>query len=226
MATIIDFLNKLINYGEHTKGELTEGIVQPYFRKSLIKNIDKTCCTKSEVEVYDFDECKTILTRKKDMQLPKSCDALKIEAEQEKIYFIEFKRWQTFIERQLITANKPLEKVETQIEKFDILTKLSDSLFLLNTIIQESNFKITVEEKKNYLATPKQMILLVDIHLANPIQKIAATLSALASTSSSPDVLIQQSLEEKINSIPMEGLSNVQPILLKDCNSIDDFFTK
>lgn len=223
MAEVTDFLNNLSQKGE-TNGVRNDGNLRPYFNKKKIKDIHATCCTDSEIEVYDFDECKEVVVEISQLATPKSCDALKIDAANGKIYFIEFKRWTEFIERQLPPNTNHEDLIKEQIKRFQLDVKLHDSLLVLNNMVYSASLNFTGKERKLYRSIPKDLILLVDINLeSNPLESLAVTLNALSLTSSSPHLMIKKYLEAELRSIPSADLSNIQNILLKNCETIEDF---
>lgn len=225
MATISDFLNNLAQKGE-TNGIQNQGTFRPYLKKEKIKNIHATCCPHSEIEVYDFDECKEIVAQTSQLLSPKSCDGLKIDIANERIYFIEFKRWNEFIQWRLQPNTDHRTLIRQQIQRFQLDTKLHDSLLILNSLVYNNTLRFTTEERKLYRSTPKDMILLVDINpQASPIENIAMALNALSLVSSNPALIIEKYLETELRSIPSSDLSNIQNIVLKNCETIENYFS-
>lgn len=221
MAIETDFLHKLIVYGEAKKSE-----EEPYFQVATIGNLDKSCCEQSKLVVYDFDKCKEIIAKKKDLTPPKSCDALKILPAEGKVFFIEMKSWQQIIKWQLKPNKDTSQVIEAQIERQDLGVKLHDSLMILGLIIQENAFDITKVEKRCYLSISKQMVLLVDINTEkiSGAEKIAIDLALLGTISSTPETLAVKALNRKLNAIEKSGLANSGQIILKNCQNIDAFF--
>ena len=70
------------------------GIDKGYFTIRPLKDIDKSCCQSAEVEVIDFDSVKERLVKDFSAKIltPKSCDALKILPEMNRVDFIEMKQ--------------------------------------------------------------------------------------------------------------------------------------
>ena len=220
MATVKDFLDRLVTYGENNghNGKM-------YFTKMKIKDVPKSCCTSSQTEVYDFDDTKTLIAQKHQLLEPKSCDALRIVPQEEIIYFIEFKGWKDFITWQLKPTVNAEEAIKKQIQKFNLPVKLSDSLLVLDNLIQDKSFIVTAAEKRLYLATPKKMILLVDISpQANPLQNIALSLGFLSLFSSKPEVIIKKYLDEELKNLPLSSMKNTEKSIILDCTSVDSFF--
>jgi len=205
------FLNRLVKYGED-KG---------LFLKMPIKDIPESCCDEAVTQVYDFDKCKEIIADIHRLNSPKSCDALKIIANKNTIDFIEFKGWKKFIEWQLGNADEE-EKIEAQIKKFRLDEKIIDSLFVLKTMIEHPDFRLTKAEKRAYIEATKRFVVLVDLE-DDPLKELTITLGALAITSS-PVRLIKEKMDEMLEEISDNNLINLQRPLLKTCSTIDKFY--
>jgi len=206
------FLDRLINYGE-SKG---------LFVKKPIKDVKDSCCTKALTEVYDFDECKTMLS--KHLTDPKSCDGLKIMPKKGMIDFIEFKGWRKFIEHQMKDVNE-IEKIEQQINNFRLDVKITDSLLVLENLIHQADFQLKVSEKRAYLDTAKRVIILTDIEELNqsPLEQLTVTLGNLSSMPSI-ESRIAEKFSTEINSISGDTLKNLQKPETMTCSTIDKFY--
>lgn len=77
------------------------GIVNHYFLITEIGKLDKSCCTSLKTEVIDFDKTEEFHRKEHNYQNLKSCDALKILVQKNRIDFIEMKGFKEFIKRQL-----------------------------------------------------------------------------------------------------------------------------
>lgn len=214
VSTHKDFLERFEKFG-FDKG---------YFQKETISNISKTCCSNSTTEVIDFDKTKEQISQEKNLQHPKSCDALKILPDHNRLDFIEFKGFQQFITHN--TSTKKFSKqLKKQVEKFNFPRKITDSLFILENIVQSKAFKISKPEKSFYEQTEKNYIILVDVDLQNnPLQGIAITLATLAQTSTKPEVLIAQELSTSVSKVRGSALHNLNTPILKSCHNIDTYY--
>lgn len=208
------------------------GIEQGYFEKKEIRNIDKTSCTSSKTEVIDFDKTKEKISQEKNFQETKSSDALKILPEHNRIDFIEFKSLKKFIANNIYDKKKNIisekrfdNSMKKHIHNFNFSSKISDSLFILQTIINARNFKLKKEEKVFFEQTEKNFIILVDINLnINPIQAIAASLDLLAQTSTRFEILIAKEFQTLITKENSSSLHNLKSPILKSCEDIDYFY--
>lgn len=213
LSTHEEFLERLEKFG----------VDNGYFEKKLISNISKTCCSTSNTEVIDFDKTKEKISSENKLQQPKSCDALKILHDKNRLDFIEFKGFKQFINH---NTNKNFsKKLEDQVEKFNFPRKIRDSLFILENITHNNIFKITSHEKDFYEQTEKNYVILVDIDLKNnPVQGIAVSLSTLAQTSTKAEVLIKNELSSHVSSINGSSLHNLKQPILKSCSDIDSYY--
>ncbi len=208
------FLSKLVKYGE-SKG---------LFLKMPIKDVPESCCESAVTEVYDFDECKKLVSQMTGLNSPKSCDALKIIPQKSVMDFIEFKGWKKFIQWQAGDDDEE-EKIERQISHFRLDEKITDSLLVLENLIYHVDFKLLKEEKRAYLDTPKRFIILTDIEELNdsPLEKLTVTLGNLASMPSI-ESRIAKKFRAEINSISGDTLKNLQKTETATCSTIDKFY--
>ena len=219
MGVESDFLKRLFEFGLSNGTHGKPGIpVEPYFKTCPIQRIENSCCTNATTEVIDFDRTKDIVALKNAWQTPKSCDALQINSIKLKISFIEFKGWQNFITRQSgITESI----IQAQIDKFDLETKITDSLVILHSILLDKRLILTKEERRIYNRTPKYFLIVVDLP-SNPLKKLAITLEALATTSDI-STKIQMLLEQKTDELGIEMLHSLQEVKLVNCENIDKY---
>lgn len=214
MGRVEIFLNRLVEYGEKTS----------FLVKKQLKNLDKSCCQNAVTEVYDFDDCKTFIAKEHDLKSPKSCDALKIIAGKSIIDFIELKGWKEFVRWQLDGTNDK-EKIEKQIEKFQMGSKITDSLYVLYTLMKRGDFGLTNEERDLYFReVEKKYIIVVDLDLNNPRQIIATSLGVRATKTNVLESLIENTLRQEIDDIPIDSLSDPKKSILKTCVNIDAFY--
>ena len=101
-----DFLSKFLQFG----------IDKGYFQQRKVKDLPKVCCLQSEVEVIDFDKTKECICKEIKIQSSKSCDALRILPESERMDFIEFKGFRKFIGS---NSNTNETKIKKHIEKME-----------------------------------------------------------------------------------------------------------
>ena len=105
-----------------------------------IKNLEKSCCGSSRV-VIDYDKvkdeyCQMVATK----TTPKSCDALLIEPDKNRVVFIEMKAIEVLIEQIDKTTNLQEAKdlIKFVFEKqFGASKKILDSVFLFLDIAQK-----------------------------------------------------------------------------------------
>lgn len=106
------------------------GIREGFFDIKPLRELPKSCCLNAATEVIDYDKTKEILSKITPINQPKSADALKILPHLDRIDFIELKGFESFIHHN--KENRDVHKqVDRQIEKFDLSTKIKDSLFIL-----------------------------------------------------------------------------------------------
>lgn len=109
-----------------------------------IKNLDKSCCRSSRI-VIDYDKVKDVYCKMADLgTAPKSCDALLIEPDKERVVFIEMKVIQTLINQLNKTTTlqeaKDLAKVIFE-RQFGASKKILDSVFLFLDIARKFEIK-------------------------------------------------------------------------------------
>jgi len=208
------FLKRLVEYGEG-KG---------LFLKMPIKDVPKSCCDAAITEVYDFDECKELISKAHNLNSPKSCDALKIIPTKNILDFIEFKSWKKFIEWQLDDGDERA-KIEQQINNFRLDEKITDSILILETLINHPDFRLLKDEKRAYLDTAKRFIILTDIEELNqrPLEQLTVTLGNLASMPSI-ESRIAEKFSMEIKSISGDTLKNLQKPITMTCSTIDKFY--
>ena len=87
-----------------------------------------------------------MLSRLSNKQQPKSADALKILPILKRIDFIELKSFKEFFEHH---KDKPKldQRLSRQVERFDLETKIHDSLFVMELLSRDKKLALTNEEK-------------------------------------------------------------------------------
>ena len=138
--------------------------------------------------------------------------------------FIEFKSFKKFVQYlpSNISTVQIEQKIDKQIEKFDLATKLHDSYFILYLVLTK-NSDIKKEDKPFYRSVEKNYIILVDTVLEEQgIQNLALTLEFLSETSTPIETQIAAKLAIEIDKLS-EPFTFNKPIL-KSCKTIDCFY--
>jgi hypothetical protein len=214
---ISDFLTDFLNIGIETG----------YFTLSKIKNLDKTCCTDSEIEVIDFDATKEKIVALGKLKTIKSCDALIINAEKERIDFIEMKGFQKMI---LYSKNKADSKklkaeFEEKVKKFNFIGKIDDSIFILNMLYRLNKFNLADGKGKPLLDVNKHLIILTDVSSeTNAIERIAVDLLFLENFSTPIETLILNIVSTELDKTHKYLAHNFQQPILMTCNDIDAYY--
>ena len=190
------------------------------FIKRFLKHIIPTVCEQSNLEVVDFDKTKEIISSRLGFeQQPKSCDALSILFDANKVLFIEMKSFQLFKKWQLSKKDRTVHsyQIDEQISKFNIVQKFVDSVMLFNKVLQMS------EINKEWDATYTNVIL-TDIPLENEENSemfIEFTLFYLTDEALEPDLLIQARLSQYLQA---NFSIDDKPILL-NCDQLVSYTT-
>ncbi|MDM8548353.1 hypothetical protein QUF61_17825 [Candidatus Venteria ishoeyi] len=192
-----------------------------WFVTMPLGELDKSCCPRAQTEVIDFDQTKTLVSRMMKKPTPKSCDALKIL--EQRLDFIEMKGWREFIRR------NPSSAVPSQITKFNLKQKITDSLGVLKDVITLMQLGDAAQEQ--YGETVKYYIVVIDIHLEdNPLEHLALSLDFLSESSTPVRQQIIQGLSEELGKLPeqltatSELSANLHQPLLKSCDDIDAYY--
>jgi hypothetical protein len=204
------------------KNFLKFGIDNGYFKLLAVKDIPKVCCPESDIEAIDFDQTKEGICKEFKRSSLKSCDALKIIPERQRIDFIEFKGFKNFIAN---NSNIDERKVKKQIEGLNLSGKIIDSNHLLEILLSKRH-DTTVSEKKFYYQVEKNYIIVTD--LDDGIENFMLTLDFLSEVSEpySIERTIVDKLGREVNSLPGSELHNIKPPMLKSCRSFDTFYQK
>lgn len=114
------------------------GISNAYFSMTTVGKLPTSCCLLSNIEVIDFDKTKDKVTKNFQLISLKSCDALKIIKQENRIDFIETKGIKNFIKYQInpVLSNEKLveTKSKEQIKDFNFARKITDSKYIIDTI--------------------------------------------------------------------------------------------
>jgi hypothetical protein len=119
---------------------LTIGTQDNVFRLSKIKDLDKSCCTNTEMEVIDFDALKDKTVKEKRLSTISSCDALKILPCKNQIHFIELKGLKNYFKYPQST------NLSQKIREFNLEEKFYDSISLLETVTSVSYTHLRAHE--------------------------------------------------------------------------------
>ena len=107
-------------------------ILKGYFETREIRNLEKSCCQNSTLEVIDFDKTKDLVCSKNNIPSLKSCDALKFTFENERIDFIELKGLNMYLKyggRANFNPNLDTgSQITNKITGFEINRKIEESL--------------------------------------------------------------------------------------------------
>jgi hypothetical protein len=208
---------------------LSFGITNHLFEIVPIKDIEKSCCKVSTTEVIDFDETKRVIISNINkteikMQEPKSCDALKIMPDINRLDFIEFKGLQEFIKR--LPGNEEEQKlaVKEKLEKFDFQRKIGDSIFLLQQIFLLTSYSMTNEERAHFKKVEKNYFIMVDIDFEESrVEEIAFTLEFLSQVSD----IKKHIIDSICNSIEgfQDGIFGINKTKLISKNNIDRYYS-
>jgi len=208
------FLNNLFEDG-HKHG---------FFHSSTIGQLDKSCCTLSKTEVIDFDKTKEYIVKEKGFVTVKSCESVKIIASLKRIDFIELKGFRQFIR---FNPSSSTQKAQQQIEKYDLLTKIKESDFILNSIVLSKEFQYSPTARQKYIDVHKYFIIVTDISpQKNSIESIAASLDFLANFSTPIEYQIFEMFGEHIQNIRKDVFANFKDTLLIPCENLDEFYER
>jgi hypothetical protein len=209
-------LARLIAFGED-KG---------FFTVKALGQLDKSCCSKAQTAVIDFDDTKARMTETAPLHQPKSADALKILPQLNRIDFIELKGFEQFVHHQKDAPDIDT-KINQQIAKFCLADKIKDSLFVLAFLIKLKEFRCTIQENQQYRQASKNYLVVVDIDLYdNPMKDRLVTLDFLSENTSRIKDKIARQLQQAVDDIPASSLENLQPPKLLSCKKIDAYYQR
>lgn len=184
----------------------TYGINNNYFEEKKIShfsNAQKEGLGDIGTKAIEFDKTSKKISRENGWNPCKSCDALKFLLIENKFDFLEFKQVKIRNEADL----------KELIEKFDLVSKIRDSFFLLKCVRQKIN--LTKEEKKDYDLVEKNVFLYM-----KPINNPRLSLGF---------DFFWKTIDEKIDTI-LKGVENIEsnfnkPKLKKLCE-LDSHYLK
>lgn len=209
------FLTKLFDFG----------LNKNYFIIHEIGKLDKTCCNASVIEAIDFDRTKETICKQLNLSHYKSCDALILLIEDERIDFIEMKGLKEYLKPQYKNSLNPDNNIGDQIKgkvvNFNIIQKIEDSLDILKLIIQDKDFQQTKADKEIFKAIEKNFILLTDIDSSkNGLEFILASLDVLSENSTSIENICMEIFSEEIENIDFPNIYNIQKPIPMNCDGL------
>lgn len=156
-----------------------------YFNIVKIKDIPKSCCTKSEIEVIDFDKTKdklmTKLVKAEMSYSLKSCDCLKICKKSKRLDLIEIKSVKNYVEYYKEGVSK---NPKEQVSHYDITKKYVDSNFLLQYLSHIIETELGSKECSKINKIKPNLIILIDTDIRKRSNlSFAMTLSYLSTSS-------------------------------------------
>jgi hypothetical protein len=215
------FLEKLINYG----------VGKNFFSTYQIKDLEKSCCENCIIEVYDFDATKEGICNLLSLRSYKSCDALKILLEKERIDFIEMKGLKDFLNPKFPNKNNFDAKgdqtlqIINKVQSFDIIDKIQESLDLLKLIINGNDFNLTNAEKNIFKEIPKNFIIVTDISSQeNGLEFLMTTLEVLSENSSSIEEICSEIFSDEIENTKFPNIYNIQQPIPMTCEGLINFY--
>ena len=132
------------------------------------------------------------------------------------------KGFKEFIKRQLNHSDSIDSQVRNKITDFDFLSKIRDSIIILNNIVLFKSFNITGKEQI-YHKIVKNFIILTDIDIQqNPLELIAFSLSFLGQASSDMETIVAKIVDDEIKQL--EAFENIQKPILFTCKKFDEFY--
>jgi hypothetical protein len=201
-----------------------KGIEIGYFELHEIKDIDKSCCGNAQTRVIDFDKTKEKVVEAESLITTKSCDCLKIQPEKQCIDLIEMKGFTKFMEH--FKGTEIGQKIDENVEKYDLQRKIEDSLHLLNTIVVKKELGRTNDDAQFFRDTKINYILLTDVDsINNGRNYFNLAMYFLATYSNSPEKYITAKLEAELGAIPNISHKLNKP-MLKTCSEIDAYYAQ
>ncbi|HZG86233.1 hypothetical protein [Paenibacillus sp.] len=208
---------------------LSFGVENGIFKILPIKDIDKSCCKVSTTEVIDFDETKRMIiaeinSSKWKMQEPKSCDALKIIPQVNRLDFIEFKGLNTFLERLEDSGKNVEEEISKQIGKFEFGTKIFDSFQVLDYVLKSAKFGMSKTERQSFALVEKNYFIMVDIEVGEDgIQDFALMMEFLSQTSNVRNTILSY-IKEDIKGLGGSGIVKMNSPKLINVKEVDKMY--
>ncbi|PFC23506.1 hypothetical protein CN264_19045 [Bacillus cereus] len=206
---------------------MDKGVQLGLFEIKALKDLEGSCASSASTDVIDYDLVKEKIY--KDMNSggikfnqPKSCDALKILPEENRLDFIEIKGIKFFCDN-LKERRKcnPEREMDRAVKKFDLNTKIVQSLDLFKLLLQIEGFEIKNGDKKAILKdVRKNYLIVIDEEVEKDYAMVfGAQMDFLSKTSNYNDQMVIK-LKSAVEGIDVVGVS--KPILL--CHSDVDAY--
>jgi len=199
------------------------------FEIKKLEELDTQNRISSKVEVIDFDAVKDNIFKvfnehEYGFNSLKSCDAVKIIPHENRLDFIEIKGIGEFCERNSeLEISATIDKIDKQIEKFNLPNKIFHSLSVLSIIFQIRQIGLTNDQKESFFdEIASDFIVVLDSEIEqDSIQSFGAMLEFLAETSNIKREYILR-LEQAIAGI---SILKIKKPLLKYHSEIDNHYS-
>ncbi|HEU4962463.1 MAG TPA: hypothetical protein VFV52_01190 [Bacilli bacterium] len=214
MSNLIDFYNYHLENG--------------FFTVNKISALKDSCCVNVEVEVIDFDETKTQISKACKKPLPKSCDGLKFIFDEDTLVFVEMKGIKNVYKFDI--ADKSREEhegiLDEKIKKFNLPKKVIDSLSCLSDLVSISGIGLNKVQIKFVFLTD---IPLVDYNSGvldvQSEEYIEYTFSYLAYEDVELDTMVQAKMKYIVdNHIPINDSRVLDRPILMSCEQFVEFY--
>lgn len=192
---------------------------KPVFVRKKIKEIPQTPCKNSETIVCDLDYAKKIIVKKYNLVSLSSCDAIKLLKDEQRIDFIEFKSIKDILSDR--TGIRSVDEFKRKILNLNLHQKIIDSNYLLYTIITDSAYDFKGNDRKVYNALKKLYIIVFDYDQITPLQRIQFLFNYMGNYYGI-ERMVKEAVSDKIK--PAD-LLNISAPIIKDCQTIDPFYT-
>lgn len=198
------------------------------FEVKKLEDLDTQNRISSKVEVIDFDAVKdnifkTFNQHEFGFNSLKSCDAVKIIPNENRLDFIEIKGIEEFVERHSqMEIAAAIVGIDEQIEKFNLPNKIFHSLTILTIVFQIDKITLTNAQKNSFFdEVISDFIIVIDSEIEQDgIKSFEVMLEFLAETSNIKEEYIIR-LEQVINGI---SILKIQKPLLKYNSEIDNHY--
>lgn len=198
------------------------------FEVKKLEELDTQRRITSKVEVIDFDAVKDSIFEdlnksKFGYNSFKSCDAVKIIPNANRLDFIEIKGIEVFCKRQSeLEISATMEKIDKQIEKFNLSHKILHSRIILSLVFQLNQIGLTNEQIKKFDEMESDYIIVIDSEIEQDgIKSLGAMLGYLAETSNIRKQFILK-LEQAIEGI---SILKINKPILRYHSEIDNHYS-
>lgn len=205
------------------------GVNKNLFIVKEIGKLDKTCCTDSIINAIDFDYTKDVICEKLNLSHYKSCDALILLIDSERIDFIEMKGLKEYLNpnhNNSLDINSDIKKqLKNKVTNFNLVQKIQDSLDILKLILQDKDFKYSKSDKESFKQIKKNFIVLTDIESSkNGLEFIIASFDILSENSSSLENICMEIFSEEINDLEFPNIYNIQKPISINCDGLTKYY--